>query len=416
MKKTFALVVAFLATAASSSVCASEGVLSYGTTSAPARAALDEALTYVDGLAPWEKIRPAAEKAIAADANLAMAHYLVGTTFWGDQGKAHMEKATALAAKSPEGERRFIEAALLQRSRKNDEAVKALEALHKEFPKDPLVAIQLADALQAAGTLDRAREVLKTALELAPKSARAHWLLGGVLVRQAEYAKGRAELEVARANVTEGSAPIQVWFGIAHSYVYEGKHAKAVEVLQAYLPKYKAAPIPGLPEVFIYNSMARIQLEGGDPETALATYEKGFTAVGEAKDLPDDQKKIWSGRLHHGRGRALARMGKHKEAWVEAEIVRARIEAGGEAGQRFVPAYHYLAGYLKLEAGDTKAAIEHLKQAEEDDPFQQLLLAEAYEKAGDKVNARATYQKIVDSKQNNLERALAYPKAKKKLL
>jgi tetratricopeptide (TPR) repeat protein len=415
MKKTIVSAVALLAAAAASSVYASEGLLSYGTTSAPATAALDEALSYVDGIAPWEKIRPAAEKAIAADANLAMAHYLVGTTFWGDQGKAHMEKATALSAKSPEGERRFIEAALLQRARKFDEAVAALETLHKDFPRDPLVAIQLADAAQAGGKLDRAREVLKTALELAPKSARAHLLMGGVLVRQGEYAKGRASLEMARANVTPGSAPIPVWFGISHSYVYEGKHAQAVGVLRQFIDKYKGAPIPGLPEVFIYNSMARIQLEGGDPETALATYEKGFTAVADAKDLPDQQKKIWSGRLHHGRGRALARMGRHKEAWKEAEIVKARIDAGGDAGKQFVPAYHYLAGYLKLEAGDTKAALEHLKQAEEDDPFQQLLLAQAYEKAGDKENARATYQKIVDSKQNNLERALAYPKAKKKL-
>jgi Flp pilus assembly protein TadD len=110
-------------------------------------------------------------------------------------------------------------------------------------------------------------------------------------------------------------------------------------------------------------------------------------------------------------------MGKHKEAWEEAEIVRKMIEAGGDSAKEFLPAYHYLAGYLKMESGETEAALEHLKAAEpEHDDFRTLLLARAYEKLGDKENARKAYQEIVDSKDNNLERALAYPEAKKKLL
>ena len=91
------------------------------------------------------------------------------------------------------------------------------------------------------------------------------------------------------------------------------------------------------------------------------------------------------------------------------------IEEGGEAGKQFWPAYHYLAGYLKLEAGDNAAALEHLKQANPDDPFHTLLLARAYERVGQKDEARKTYQKVLDSKQAGIERALAYPEAKKKV-
>jgi tetratricopeptide (TPR) repeat protein len=162
--------------------------------------------------------------------------------------------------------------------------------------------------------------------------------------------------------------------------------------------------------------MARAQLESGDPQSAIPSYEKGYESV-KASTLPDQEKQVWLGRLHHGRARSLARMGKHKEAWEEAEIVRTMIEEGGEAGKQFVPAYHYLAGYLKMEAGETEAALEHLKQAEpEHDDFRTLLLARAYERLGDKTSARKAYQEIVDSKDNNLERAIAYPEAKKKLL
>lgn len=80
-----------------------------------------------------------------------------------------------------------------------------------------------------------------------------------------------------------------------------------------------------------------------------------------------------------------------------------------------MPAYHYIAGYLKLEAGDHAQAIEHLKQADLTDPFHKLLLARAYEKAGDAANSQKLYKEITDYRVINLERALAHPEARKKL-
>ncbi len=109
-------------------------------------------------------------------------------------------------------------------------------------------------------------------------------------------------------------------------------------------------------------------------------------------------------------------MGRHEEAWKEAETIRAMIEKGGEPAKQFWPAYHYLAGYLMLERGDAGRAVEHLKQASVPaDPFHTLLLARAYERIGDEVNARKHYGEVVASRANGLERALAYNEAKRKL-
>jgi len=91
------------------------------------------------------------------------------------------------------------------------------------------------------------------------------------------------------------------------------------------------------------------------------------------------------------------------------------IDDGGEAGKQYLPAWHYLAGYLKLEAGDYEAAIVELKQANAQDPFHQLLLARAYEKSGARAEAEKAYRAVVESEQNSIERALAYPEAKRKL-
>ena len=51
----------------------------------------------------------------------------------------------------------------------------------------------------------------------------------------------------------------------------------------------------------------------------------------------------------------------------------------------------------------------------DDDPFHKLLLARAYEKAGNKEDAKKLYTEIVNHPQSSMERALAYPEAKKRL-
>ena len=49
------------------------------------------------------------------------------------------------------------------------------------------------------------------------------------------------------------------------------------------------------------------------------------------------------------------------------------------------------------------------------DPFQKLLLARAYEKSGDKTSAKKAYAEVVASTAQGLDRALAYPEARKRL-
>ena len=96
------------------------------------------------------------------------------------------------------------------------------------------------------------------------------------------------------------------------------------------------------------------------------------------------------------------------------EQVRQMILQGGEAGRQYWQAYHYLAGYVRLETGDTTAALEHLLQANPTDPFHVLLLGRAYEKADRKAEAKAAYERVLASQLQGIERALAYPEARRK--
>ena len=51
----------------------------------------------------------------------------------------------------------------------------------------------------------------------------------------------------------------------------------------------------------------------GGPYEAMKAYDKGYESI-PGSNLDDVQKKTWLGRLHHGRARTLARMGKHEQA------------------------------------------------------------------------------------------------------
>ena len=117
-----------------------------------------------------------------------------------------------------------------------------------------------------------------------------------------------------------------------------GQVDEALKTLTAYVDEYRSATCRAsdLPEVFIWNSIARINLENGRLDAAMKAYEKAFESVPGSK-LSEEEKKIWLGRLHHGRGRTLARMGKHEEAWKEAETVQQMIAEGGERGKQFEP-------------------------------------------------------------------------------
>ncbi|HET8646116.1 MAG TPA: tetratricopeptide repeat protein, partial [Vicinamibacteria bacterium] len=357
----------------------------------------------------------AAQKAVAADPTFAFGHDLVAVNTPPAQNKPLFEKAAELAKGASEAERRYMEAHALNRAQKGAEALEAYKKLAADYPDERMVHMMIGQIATGQGHLDLARAAYEKAMTLDAGTPRVHALLANVHVLQNDYAGARRHFQHALERQAAGTAPGQIHFGLALTYVYEGNVDQALATLRGFADAYRqTAPPTGLPEVFIWNAMGRINLENGRLPEALAAYEKGFQSV-PGSSLAERDKKIWEGRLHHGRGRTLARMGKHEEAWKEADVVKKMIDEGGEDAKEFLPAYHYLAGYIKLEAGDAKAAVEHLKQADQADPFHKLLLARAYEKVGDKESARKAYEEVVANRQPGLDRALAYPEAKKRL-
>ncbi len=397
---------------------AAEGgpALKLTTRSAEAEKLVRESVRRIESLQFGAQIQEPAKKAVELDPGFAWAHYLVAvSSFTPEQGQAEFDQALELVKKASPGEQQYLAAATLNRQQKPAEALAAFEKLVAAYPGERMAWMMVGQLAMAQGQVERARQAYDKAAALDASTPRVHTFIGNLDLLEDRPAQARARFEKALAVAPPGNAPVGAYYSVALSYLYEGQPDPALRTLDTLLAEYrKNNQNAAFPEVFIWNSMARVNLENGRPEKALEAYQKGFESV-PGSSLDEQQKQIWLGRLHHGKARTLARLGRHDEAWKEAEVVRGMIEKGGKDGEQFKPAYEYLVGYLKLEAGEVPAAVEHLKQADGNDDFHRLLLARAYERAGDKAAAQKLYQEIVASRAPTLERALAYPEARRKL-
>lgn len=388
-----------------------------GTDSEVAAAKIRELQQRIENLQFGPRNLELAQEAIAADPEFALAYLYQAYQFPPDMES--LAQAEKLAKKAPDSHRRYIE---LQATTFHDPstapniaAIDPLTELAMEYPGERMLWVVIGQYQMMDGRTADARKSYKKALALDDSTPRVHAALAGTLILDGDYSPARKALKAALAKVPADSAPANIRYQVAYTYLYEGEVDEALAILTSYIDEYNDAGRPfGIPEVFIWNSIARVNLENGRLEAAMKAYEKGYESV-PSSNLDETQKKLWYGRLVHGKSRTLARMGQHDEAWKQVEAVRKMIDEGGEEAQQFEPAYHYLAGYCLLEAGKYEKAIEHLKQADPNDPFHRLLLARAYEGAGQKAEAQKAYEEVMASQFNNIERALSYPEAERKL-
>jgi len=412
-----AALVAALVSAGAYAGGTSERRFEWTTKSEEARTLLRELQMRIENFQAGPENAELAKKIVALDPGFAMGQYYF-SVFAGPDAEKEYLKAKEMAKNASDGERRFIEGMYYARVNQGvdfKKSIEPLEALAKDYPGERLVQVLLGQLYVGDNQAEKARLAFLKTQSIGPKTARVEAFLAGDDLLKGRYDKARATYKSVEKSLPKGSVPFAIRFGVTFSHLYEGHVDEALESLRTYLAEYKAGGLDQqFPEVFIWNAMARINLENGRLEEAMKDYEKGYESV-PGSNLPEDQKQTWLGRLRHGKARTLAKMGKHEAAWAEAETIKGMIEKGGEPAKQYWPAYHYLAGYLKLEAGDYAKAVEHLKQADANNPFDTLLLARAYEKLGQKDEARKTYQKVVESQWPGIERPLAYPEAKRKI-
>ncbi|HEY9384785.1 MAG TPA: tetratricopeptide repeat protein [Gemmatimonadales bacterium] len=266
-------------------------------------------------------------------------------------------------------------------------------ALHAQLEGDARVALaRQANRLDSEGKTAEARVIFQRLIDGAPDAA-------------AKAAAQRA---------------------MAMSYAFDGDCANTVKyeklVIAYWVSREAAEPQNAFyQEGEMANEAARVCIDAGDLDTAERLYREGARLGNLEPEPRTHPKSLWDFRTAHALARIAAQRGNKGEAQRQVLLARKALDSDSAmAGpqERFFP---YLVGYVALYTGDLKRAETELSgglaiRGNQNDPFQNYLLALTYEKLGQADQAKAFYQKAYDlATGHNPPAAFTRPAARKKL-
>jgi len=250
------------------------------------------------------------------------------------------------------------------------------------------------------GKPDDALVLYRKTLQTEPNSLAANIAAGTVLESKA--------IEVA--DTPEHKAGAQK--AMAMSDAFEGNCAKTIEHEQQVFDYYGNVR-NFFQQGEIADEAARVCIDSGDLDVAEKWYKIGHDTGMKEPDIKPARQDLWNFRWEHAQARIAARRGEQAKAQKHVAAAKAILDKGTNPEQAvFFP---YLKGYVAFYAEDYKTALDELSKANQNDPFIQCMLAQTYEKLGEKDKAIEFYRKASTTSSHNPSAAYAVPFAKKKL-
>lgn len=278
-------------------------------------------------------------------------------------------------------------------------------------PGSPADLVQRGEKLSHQGKQDEALALYQQALDKAGDLYAAHLAAGQALDLKGDYDTAREHLNKA-IELAPPAWQAQALRTMAVSYAFQRNGSKASEFeMRVFSARMAKDDLVGAAE--ICNETGRIYLESGDVDQAEKWYSLGYKTSGDKTDLTPADKSLWLFRWESAQARMAARRNQSQEAQKHVAAAKVALDQANNPDQaRFYP---YLAGYVAFYGGDYKTAIADLQQADLRDPLNLVLLAQSYEKSGDRQHAKEYYQKVLQVNIHNLTNAFARPIAAKKL-
>ncbi len=262
------------------------------------------------------------------------------------------------------------------------------------------------------GKPEAALAVYQKELKASPGSQAANIGAGSVLDLMGRGEEARKYFTKAIETAATPEAKASAQRQMAMSYAFESNCGKAVEYQQQVFDFY-ASKKDFFRQGEMANEVARVCLEAGDIDTAEKWYKLGHDTGLMEPNLAPARRDLWEFRWEHALARIAARRHQPAEAQKHVAAAKAILDKGTNPEQ--APFFPYLKGYVAFYGGDYKSALEELKQANQNDPFIQCLMAQTYEKLGDKSKAVEFYRKAAAATAHNPTAAYAVPLARKKL-
>jgi tetratricopeptide (TPR) repeat protein len=266
--------------------------------------------------------------------------------------------------------------------------------------------------LMREGKVDDALALYRQTLHTSPDSFLANIAMGSVLdlTGQGKEARQYLAKAIQVADTPERKAMAQRT--MAMSYAFEGNCKKAIQYEQQVFDYFG-----GVKNFFqqgeIADEGARVCIDSGDLDAAYSWYQTGHDIGLKEPNIKPARVDLWEFRWQHAQARIAARRGNQAEAQKHVAAAKAILNKGTNPEQvLFLP---YLIGYVAYYGGDYKTALEELLKANQTDPFIQCMIAQTYEKLGDREKAFEYYREAAAAISHNPPAAHAVPFSKKKL-
>jgi tetratricopeptide (TPR) repeat protein len=269
-------------------------------------------------------------------------------------------------------------------------------------------AIAEADKLLESGDVKGAITSLDRLVRASPRSFYARIALGRALDLDGRHADARRHLEEALKLAPEQErTDALTTLGI--SYAFEAKADEAARYYQrafdADVQRNDRGAAAGRA-----NALGRIYLESGNLQKAEQWYTTGFETSRKIPELPASQAALWEMRRHNALGRIEARRGNGAAANEHVAAVKGLLGTPGLENQRLF--YPYLVGYIAFFAKQYQQAADELLHGDQSDPFVLGLIAQSYEKLGDRAKAGEYYRKVLALPLHSINSAFSRPRAR----
>jgi tetratricopeptide (TPR) repeat protein len=272
--------------------------------------------------------------------------------------------------------------------------------------------IKQGQLLMRDGKLEDALALYRQTLQSSPDSLPANIAAGSVLDLMGRGEEGRKYFQKAIETADTPEHKVMAQRAIAISYAFEGNCKKNVEYEQQALDYYVSAK-DFFRQGEIADEAARVCIDSGDLDTASKWYQLGHDTGLKEPDIKPARADLWNFRWEHAQARITTRRGNQAEAQKHVAAAKAILDKGTNPEQ--APFFPYLVGYVAFYSGDNKTALDELLKANQNDPFIQCMIAQTYEKLGEKDKAIEFYRKAATAISHNPTAAHAVPFSKKRL-
>ena len=266
-----------------------------------------------------------------------------------------------------------------------------------------------AERLLDSGDVKGAITSLNRLVGASPRSFRARIALGQALDLDFRHGDARRHLEEALRLAPDEEEKGNALTTLGISYAFEAKADEAARYYQrafdADVQRNDRGAAAGRA-----NALGRIYLESGNLQKAEQWYTTGFETSRKIPELRATQAALWEMRKHNALGRIEARRGNRAAANEHAAAVKGLLDTPGLENQRVF--YPYLVGYIAFFMKQYQQAADELLRGDQSDPFVLGLIAQSYEKLGDRAKAGEYYRKVLALPVHSINAAFSRPRAR----